>query len=343
MRIVILSFFQNSVTRGVETYVAGFKKHLSNYFQIEVVSDPNVSPYTGHENSLLRRLYLDHTSRGIYRASRRRLAELASRPPDILYPVNNGWQSLLCKFFCSRYKTKLVLAGHSGPGWDDRINLMLKPDVFIAFSKAQRRWAGNSITIPHGVDLKQFSPLQKKANLNLPKPVFVTTSALSPQGRAGETHKNIDLTIKALAALEKGSLLLIGKGRDKDRIDKLAKSLLGPKRYLRISVSHNIINRYYTAGDIFTLVSSASEAFGLAYLEALASNLPVVTINDPLRREIIGPAGIFIKDPYNITRYSRGLRKAAKTNWGNKPRNQAEKYSWDKIAPQYQQLFKSLI
>jgi glycosyltransferase involved in cell wall biosynthesis len=352
MRIVVLSFFTDLVERGVEVYAQNLVKSFSSKHDFKLITSQDLSvkitPYTGQENPWWRRFYLDQTSRQICQATKTVLFGLEATPPDILYPLNNGWQSLLAKQFCLKHRTKLILAGHSGLGWDDRVNLWLKPDVFIAFSAAQKNWAQRvnrrvkCVKINHGVDLTKFNPQIKPISLKLEKPIFVTISALSRQSRGGETRKRVGQTIRAVGQLSQGSLLLLGKGKDQTRIDKLGQTILGPKRYRRLSVSHNIIAKYLTAADVFTLTSSSEEAFGLAYLEALACNLPVVATDDPIRREIIGPAGIFIQDPLNLDEYARGLNQAAKTSWGNKPYQQAQKFSLSYMMQQYNQLFHRL-
>jgi len=73
----------------------------------------------------------------------------------------------------------------------------------------------------------------------------------------------------------------------------------------------------------------------------MATGLPVVATNDPIRHEIVGDAGILV-DPTNTEEYAEALQKALDTNWGNKPRKQAEKFSWDEIAEKYDNLFKEL-
>jgi glycosyltransferase involved in cell wall biosynthesis len=240
------------------------------------------------------------------------------------------------------------LAGHSGPGWDDRFNLLLKPDAFISFSSHQYNWATrhsrgvNLATIPHWVDTKKFNPKGNKAKIKLPRPIFATVSALSPGGRAGETVKNIDKTIQAVSKLDHGSFLLLGQGADQKRIDKLGKKLLG-LRYQRLTVSHNIINTYYRSADVFTLFSSSTEAFGLVYLEALASGLPVVAPDDNLRRQIIGSAGILIDKDVSVGEYSQALKQAAAKNWGQLPQTQAQKFSWEKVRKQYVELFNNVV
>lgn len=233
------------------------------------------------------------------------MRQLEADPPDILYPLNNRWQSILCKLFCWRHKTKLVLGGHSGLGWDDKLNLWLFPDVFICFTRAQENWAKKvnpfvkTVVIPHGVDIDKFSPTGPKAKLNLPRPIFLTVT------------KNATLTIPT------GSLFILQH------------------------IPHAQMAQYYRAADAFILTSTPAEAFGLVYLEAMACNLPVVATDDPIRREIIGPAGLFVTNPQND--YSHVLKQVLETKWGSKPRQQALKFSWDKIAHQYEATFNSLL
>ena len=74
----------------------------------------------------------------------------------------------------------------------------------------------------------------------------------------------------------------------------------------------------------------------------MQSGLPIVATNDKLRKEVVGEAGILI-DPTDIGKYSRALEKALKMDWGDRPRKQAEKFSWDKIVSKYENLFENVI
>ena len=73
----------------------------------------------------------------------------------------------------------------------------------------------------------------------------------------------------------------------------------------------------------------------------MASGLAVVATDDPIRREIVGDAGLFV-DPTDTKEYLKVLEKALKIKWGSKPRLQAEKFDWDKIAKDYEKLFLEL-
>ena len=100
--------------------------------------------------------------------------------------------------------------------------------------------------------------------------------------------------------------------------------------------------KIYGLANLFTLAPDVSEAFGIVYLEALSSGLPVVAIDDDIRREIIGDAGIFV-DPINIKHYANAINDALNRYWGNKPREQAEKFGWHEIANKYETVFSDLI
>jgi glycosyltransferase involved in cell wall biosynthesis len=74
----------------------------------------------------------------------------------------------------------------------------------------------------------------------------------------------------------------------------------------------------------------------------MACNLPVVATDDEQRREIIGNAGIYVKNPEDVSRYSQALQTGLKTDFGNRPQKQAEKFSWENIKKDYLELFYKL-
>lgn len=297
MRLTLLSFYSGHIHRGVEVYAQELKRYLPAH-EVDIISAAKIN-------------WTKNFTSQIATFTKHALTQLAHNPPDILYPLNNRWQSILCKLFCLRHKTKLVLGGHSGLGWDDKLNLWLFPDVFICFTRAQEKWAKTvnsfvkTVVIPHGVDLRQFTPHGPKAKLNLPRPIFLTVP------------KNVAQTTQAVSNLKTGSLFIL-------------KNIL-----------HHKIDQYYRAADAFILASSPAEAFGIAYLEAMACNLPVIATDDPIRREIVGNAGLFVSNPH--ADYSRILQQILATNWGNKPRQQALQFSWNRIISQYNNLFSSLL
>ena len=89
----------------------------------------------------------------------------------------------------------------------------------------------------------------------------------------------------------------------------------------------------YRSVDVFTL-PSINEPFSLAYMEAMASGLPVVTTDDEMRRYIVGDSGILCDVTYT-EKYADALFQVLKINWQQKAINNALRFSWDTIALRY--------
>ncbi len=355
MKIAILSFYFVFVERGVENWTLELTRRLSkknqihvfqagnrlitdNFQKIELEVDWDKIKSSG---SLLNRVYLDYKSRLIFRFSQKTLKEPFIKESDIIIPTNGGWQSLLCKLYSIRHNKKLVIVGHSGIGWDDRINLLIRPNVFVALTEEQKKWAQNNSfgvkieKISDGVDIDKFNPIGEKVEINLERPIILVVSSLLPQ-------KRIDLAILAVSKLKKGSLLLLGNDDSiqAGRIVEMGKKLLGD-RFLHTHVPYQNISKWYRSVDLVTFPSFPNEAFGMVLLEAMASNIPVIVTDDPVRREIVGEGGLFC-NPQDIDSYSETINKALNTDFANKPRNQAEKFSWDNIVDEFENLFLSL-
>jgi len=158
-----------------------------------------------------------------------------------------------------------------------------------------------------------FNPNVKPLKISLRKPVILNVAALEP-------NKRQNLLLKAAVNF---SVLLVGKGTGK-------------------YFTHAQMPHVYTACDLFSYPTSPAESFGIVLLEAMASGLPVVTTDDPIRREIVGDAGLFV-DPTNTQAFASALNQSLMIDWGDKPRQQASKFSWDSIALKYHQLCQKII
>jgi glycosyltransferase involved in cell wall biosynthesis len=309
MRIAFLNKYQNKVFRGAETFVFELSQRLSKNHKVDVISEVNYF-------NLLKNRY------------------------DLVIPTNGRWQVVMVRIVSWLSGSKMIVSGQSGIGWDDKVNLLVMPDAFVALTDKAKNWARkfNPLVhvekIPNGVDLQKFSPEGESYKTNLKKPIVLAVGAFTGQ-------KRLDLTIKAVSKLKDASLLLVGGGGElKEKLESEGKRLLG-NRFQILSVPFEDMPKIYKSADVFTLPSASSEAFGNVYVEAMASGLPVVATNDEQRREIVGEAGILV-DPTKIKEYSLVLQEALDTNWGDKPRKQAEKFSWESIAEKYEELFKRL-
>lgn len=351
MKIAFLTLYSGFVDRGVETFVKEVGNRLAKKHQVFVFQ---AGPPRGEEKyrvaqikipldwskkdasgTLRRKFFLDYRSRATLRFAFKVFPKLRQEKFDVIIPTDGGWETPICRILTFLQRGKMIISGQSGPGYDDRWNLLWRPNVFVALTSSAKKWAEKAglgvkvVMIPNGVDLEKFNPQVKPKKIDLPKPIILCASALT-------LSKRIDLTIKAVAKLKKASLLVLGDGDLRDELKRLGEKLLG-ERFMLTRTKHEEMPAYYRTADLFTMVSVPWEAFGIVYVEAMASGLAVVATDTEARQEIIGEAGLFV-NPENLEEYAKTLEKALKTNFGNKPRQQAQKFSWDRITSQYEQI-----
>lgn len=299
MKIAFLSKHQNVVKRGAEVFVAELAKRLSKKHEVKILSDQDSENY------------------------------------DVLIPMNGGMQVVKASLRRLFKRYRLIISGQAGTGRTSIINLLAAPDIFVALTDHMAKWASGwawkskIVKIPNGVDLSKFTPNGDKLNFGLEKPIILCVGALT-------WYKHHERIIEAMRFLDKGSLLIAGEGEQKKYLEEKGKKILGDRFKIQ-GFDYADMPLVYRSCDLFTLPSWDREAFGIVYLEAMASGLGVVAPDDPPRREIIEEAGIFV-DVDNPEKYATAINAALKKDWVEKPRQQAEKFSWDKIAKDYEKI-----
>lgn len=312
MKIVFLSRYQDTIFRGAETFVRELKRELSQRHEVSILSG-------GKADSL---------------------SEILKGDYQIVVAVNGGMQSLKASLGRLRKNYKLVISGQAGIGRGEIFNLAVtKPDLYVALTQAMFKWAkgwawgSRVVKIPNGVDLNKFKPEGERLDFKLKKPVILSIGALV-------WYKCHERTIKAMSLLDKGSLLLVGDGPQKEKLESLGKKLLGD-RFKIVQADYEDLPEIYRAADLFVLPSWDREALGIVYLEAMASGLGIVAPKDPVRNEIIGDAGI-LTDVSDPKKYAQAIAQALTMDWTTKALNQAKKFSWEKIAREYEDAFMKL-
>lgn len=108
--------------------------------------------------------------------------------------------------------------------------------------------------------------------------VIVTVSVLNPE-------KNIDVLIRAVGGLDApATLLIVGDGPERSRLEKLASQTEGPARILFLGWQ-NHVSEYLSSADLFVFPSKY-EGCSNALLEALAHGVPCLASRIPQNREI---------------------------------------------------------
>ena len=344
LKIALLCNGYGRVNRGAEQFTYQFYKHLRNNFDIDIYgigeTDHSIRiPSKFRDEFRLPwnhgRAYLESYYFG--RAWYKRLIKEKRPEYDLLF--NNA--GFGCSYWCHIYRKKtgtpFITRARGGGNKEEKINLLFKPNYMIFLTKdneiQSKRFMPKTktIVIPNAIDVEEYNKKQKTSFLTegLEKPVYLGTSAFIKR-------KRNDLIIKAVSLLKVGSLLLVGDGPLKDKTVKLGKKLLGSRfRYggvIPFSDRDEVITLYHSA-DVFVQAAN-KEAFGNVFLEALASNTPVVTQDDARRKEIISDAGLLVNCT-NIKQFAIALEQAAIFDWEYKPLEQAQRYSWQKIKKQY--------
>lgn len=337
LKIAFLNIYQNQVDRGAETFVKELSERLGKENDVEVLHGKQLPPSRW---PILWRFFIDPQGLAILCWTITKLPELWRNKLDVIFALNGGWQVILVRLLTWLYGGKMIVSGQSGKGWDDRVNLLSFPDVFVSLSSQNKKWAKSFNPpvrveyIPNGADTIKFAQKGKKKSFELEKPVILCVGALTK-------NKRIDLAIRAVAKLGKGGLLLVGDGPLRKDLQILGEELLGKRFSMVGAIPFSKLPEIYQSSDIFTLPSAPFQSFEIVLVEAMATNLPVVATDDPIRREIVAGGGILV-DPTDTGAYAKALEKALAIGWGNKPRLQAEKFSWDRIARDYERLINSL-
>jgi glycosyltransferase involved in cell wall biosynthesis len=350
LKIALLCNGYGRVMRGAEQFTYQFYNHLRDDLEIDIYgigeTDHSIQIKSKFRNSFKipwrnGRAYLESFYFG--KSWYKKMIESKANY-DLIFNNAGLGGSFWSKKYRKKTKTPFITRARGG-GREEKINYWFKPDLMVFLTTenmdSTKRFLPkvNSVVIPNAIDLDEYKIEKKQSKLikGLERPIYLGTSAF-------ERYKRNDLIIKALSKLDSGSLLLLADGALKDETVELGNKLLGSRfRYGGViphSKRSEIINLYKNA-DIF-VQAARKEAFGVVFLEAMASNVPVVTQKDTRREEIIGNAGILVNCE-DTDEFAKALSETAKRKWDNIPLNQAKKYNWEVIKKKYFDLIKETL
>jgi glycosyltransferase involved in cell wall biosynthesis len=172
----------------------------------------------------------------------------------------------------------------------------------VFYERNKDRWSCK--LIPNGVDCDVFFPgPSQREEFGLPpdRLVVLMVSALI-------STKRVDVGIKAVSKIPGAHLVVAGDGPMRQAVEADAERLL-PGRFTRLSVSSEKMPFLYRSANIF-LHLSKDEPSSLAFLEAMASGLPVVAHDAPQLRWIAGDDE-YLLDTENSIDVAREIEHAA--------------------------------
>jgi glycosyltransferase involved in cell wall biosynthesis len=146
------------------------------------------------------------------------------------------------------------------------------------------RFRLDSRRVPYCYDSERFYPA---ATARDNPPTLLTVSRF-------KAHKNQAATLRAAARLGgEVQVRLIGRGPERDSLERLARSL-GVQCRIESDASDGDVVEAYRRASV-AVCPSRFEGFGLTPVEAIASGTPVVASDIPPHREFVDGAAIFFQ------------------------------------------------
>jgi N-acetyl-alpha-D-glucosaminyl L-malate synthase BshA len=200
--------------------------------------------------------------------------------------------------------------------------------------------------ITNFIDLKRFKK-QDKSHFR---------AAIAPEGEKLLIHtsnfrsvKRVEDVLRIFAGVREkipAKLLLVGDGPDRNRMEKLAREL-DCQRDIRFLGKLEAVEEVLSVSDLF-LMPSENESFGLAALEAMACEVPVVSSNAGGIPELnldgvtgslsnVGDVpdmvrhALYILEDENLPRFKAAARA------------RAEEFAIEKIVPRYEECYRRAI
>jgi glycosyltransferase involved in cell wall biosynthesis len=205
------------------------------------------------------------------------------------------------------------------------------------YDRLRDRW--RCALIPNGVDPDLFHPgPAERSQFGLPSdaPVALMASALSPSKRVLEG-------IEAAGRVPDLHLIVAGDGPQRERVRAVGERRM-PGRFHWLTVQRDKMPALYRAVDVF-LHMSRDEPSANAYLEALATGLPIVTTDRAVTRWTLEDCALLV-DTTDRGAVAGALQRALdqRTPQQIEARRALvhRRFTWDQIADQYAAFFDAV-
>lgn len=164
-------------------------------------------------------------------------------------------------------------------------------------------------------------------------------------------YKGVDVLLRAIERVKRCELVVVGRGEDSRRLQRLANELgVGDRVRFAGYVSEDRLGGLYRAADVFVLPSTTSaEAFGLSQIEAMAWGCPVVNtrlgtgVSDV---SVDGRTGLSVEpgdvDSLAVALNRLGAESETRFLLGRAARSRAKAYSVEAMVQRYAGIYENL-
>lgn len=218
--------------------------------------------------------------------------------------------------------------------------LVAVSDVILEDIRRNYPRAERVSVITPGVDTEWFHPsyvLQKREEERVRQEIPANETVILFVGSEFK-RKGLDSLVPLISPGTR--LIVVGKGERLGYYKSLARRR-GTLERVYFKGHSDDIRHYYAASDVVVL-PSRSEAFGMSVLEGMACGLPVVTSPNAGVASLIddGRDGFVFRSVEELSKLLERLSDPAlRTRIGLEARKKAERYSWDRTAEQYEELY----
>ncbi|MBI1324687.1 glycosyltransferase [bacterium] len=209
-----------------------------------------------------------------------------------------------------------------------------------------------TVIIGNGVDIDRFRPHRFSEDRSLPVgieehlPASESGTKIVLVCAALTQEKRVDAAIKAVSRSPGTFLLVVGDGPLKSDLVGLAGHLLPGRHHFAGSMPLELMPAIYRRADAL-LHMNVHEPFGIVYLEAAATALPIVAPDVPTARWILADAANYFPDPDGAEGVSECLMKALdpsrSSELGQLARARAvNEWTWDKQSMRYAEFLRAI-
>jgi glycosyltransferase involved in cell wall biosynthesis len=206
--------------------------------------------------------------------------------------------------------------------------------------------------IPYGVDTDEFS--EKKRSSSLRHDLGLTDEhflLFSIQRLA--PIKRVDLLVRMMSNVVQGdrrvALVIGGKGEEEAQLRRLVSEHgLGDNVKFAGYIGSDRLPEYFASADAFVF-HSLIETFGIVFVQAMASGLPIIAANTSCVPDVLTSENGTLVTPFDTRAFADAVLALA----GNQMEARAigkhnrclavEKFDWNSIAEQYEEVFHEMV
>ncbi len=199
----------------------------------------------------------------------------------------------------------------------EKVDVYIAPSKFLAKKYKEKGFKKDILHVPQPLNKNFFKPCEvENLNENYPKNYVLYFGRLSYE-------KGLDVLIKAFSKSNAQNLVFVGKGDQKESLEKLAKDLkIENKVHFVGYKSGKELRSWICNAKVTVMASACYENMPYALLEALASGVMVIAADmGGMPERIIDGKNGFLYNPKDANDLVRKINKAIVTNKSTISRN----------------------